>query len=398
MPILAWCFLALVLIVLAVWLWINYGGGYGKSLRYALAADEPDTPAPPQGWPKVAILSPGRNEADHLPTVLPELCSQTYPSYQVVFIDDASTDATADITATMTGRYAHLTVLRNEQEPSAGWIGKCWAVHRGYQQVDADVDWLCFTDADIHWRPGLLQAAMRYALEHDAELVGLTPTLEFGGRLEAIVQLQLVLALGIAVPFEKAMDPDQPHALTSGAFTLMKRHRYDEVGGHEAVKGEMVDDIMLGVKVKATGARHRVAMAGELMSCRMYEGWADMWEGLTKNAYAGTGHNWWLALPLALLVLLLNVLPPLYILISLAWLIVQPGWMPALTLASSLAAVLLTARALNTARKLMDQPRWLAWTMPVGSAIYVAIILASVLHYHTRGNAWKGRHYGSTPG
>lgn len=396
MVILSWCLFCLVLITLLVWLWINYGGGYGKSLRYALSADAPDAAPPPGGWPKVAVLSPGRNEAEHLPTVLPELCSQTYPHYQVVFIDDASTDATADITAEMVGLYPHLTVLRNEQEPPAGWIGKCWAVHRGYQQVADDTQWLCFTDADIHWRPELLQAAIRYALDHDAELVGLTPTLVFGSALESIVQLQLVLALGIAVPFEKAMDPDQPHALTSGAFTLVKRSAYDQVGGHEAVKGEMVDDIKLGVAIKAAGAKHRVAMAGELMSCRMYEDWADMWEGLTKNAYAGTGHRWWLALPLALLVLVLNVLPPVYVIASLVWMLVSPGWMSAVTFGTSLASVLLIARALNTARRLMEQPPWLAWTMSIGSGIYVAIILASMVQYHTGGNAWKGRRYRST--
>ncbi|MEM8738489.1 MAG: glycosyltransferase [Planctomycetota bacterium] len=418
-PPLALVFLSLSALAVLVWAWINFGGGYGRSTHHQLPQPPPEPPpgtaatseanelsgALPGAFPGVVILTPGRNEAEHLPTVLPELCEQDYPEFRVVFVDDASDDATPEIVAAMTARYPQLTAVRNTQEPPPGWMGKCWAIHHGYEAWRAEASpagsaepsWLCFTDADIHWHPRLLRTAMEHALEHDADLVGVTPTLRFGGPAEAIVQLQLVLALGLLFPFEKAMDPDSPIALTGGAFILVRRSYYDRLGGHEAVKGEMVEDLKLGAAVKALGAKHRVAVAGDLQWCRMYHGPADMWEGLTKNAYAGLDHRWWKALPLCAAVALLNVGPPLYLL---AALVVMACWFSAAWLGVALlaaAALLLQARALNAARKLMRLPWPYAWTLPLGSAAYLVITFVSILHYYTKGNAWKGRRYAASP-
>ncbi|MEM6855064.1 MAG: glycosyltransferase family 2 protein [Planctomycetota bacterium] len=436
---LPWVFGSVVTLAAMVWAYINYGG-FGKSLRYQLPQPEEDEEGLPldasdsssssDELPWVAIVSPGRNEAKHLPTVLPELCSQDYPNLQVVFIDDASTDETQEIAGKIQDRFDNLMVCHNMEEPPAGWMGKCWAIqhgvnalrylevvqHRQEQTSNSErrppqiyavhhdefnevpsyhYEWLCFTDADIHWHPKLLRTAIAHAEEHDTDLLGVTPTLRFGSAGEAIVQLQLVLALGLMLPFEKAMDPDSPVALTGGAFILVRRKFYEQIGGHTAVKGEMVEDLKLGAALKAAGAKHRVATAGELQWCRMYDGWADMWEGLTKNAYAGLGHRWWVAAGVVLATLLLNVGPVVYALASAAWLALSPGWLPGATLLVSLLTVAWQARALNAGRKLMNMPWPYAWTLPIGSAAYAAIIIASVAQYHTKGNAWKGRRYSS---
>lgn len=208
------------------------------------------------------------------------------------------------------------------------------------------------------------------------------------------MQLQLILALGLMLPYDAVVNPDSPRTLTGGAFILVKRRYYDQIGGHTAVKGEMVEDLKLGMALKAAGARHRVVLAGDLQWCRMYDGPADLWEGLTKNAYAGLMHRWWLALPACGILLITNVLPPVYFITALVWLILAPGgWMPATALLFSVVALLAQARALNAVRKLMDLPARYAWTTPLGSAAYLLIILASMMQYHTRGNTWKGRRY-----
>ena len=219
------------------------------------------------------------------------------------------------------------------------------------------------------------------------------PTLRFGSATEAIVQLQLVLALGLALPFDRVTSQETPWTLTGGAFILVKRCWYDAVGGHEAVKGEMVDDLKLGMAIKAAGARHTVAIGDERLWCRMYDGWPDMWEGLTKNMYAGLGHRWWLAAPLGVLILVGNVLPPLLGLAALAWWAAAPGWVPAVSAALWGSTWLFHARALNATRKLMHLPWFYAWTMPAGSVCYLAILVGSVWRYHTGGSIWKGRRY-----
>ncbi|MEM9753004.1 MAG: glycosyltransferase family 2 protein, partial [Planctomycetota bacterium] len=359
------------------------------------------------------------NEAEHLPRSLADLCRQNYDGpLRVIFVDDASTDATPTITRAALRQFPErLTVVRNDVEPPPGWVGKCWAIHRGVRQLetqledaDARTPWLCFTDADLRWHPQLLRTAMQHAEAHDADVVAVAPTLVFGGAWETIVQLQLMLALAAMLPFEKAMDPRKKDtAITGGAFILVKRAKYDEIGGHEAVKGEIVEDLQIGLALKRSGAKMRVALAGDLQWCRMYDGVPDMWEGLTKNAYAGLNRNPFKATALLVATLALNIAPMPLAIGALVWCLVSPSWIAIATCAAATLTTLFQARALNAVRKLArptpthpEQPHELgtrpvparyAWTMPIGSAAYSVILLASMWHAHTRGNVWKGRSY-----
>ena len=416
-------YLTLFALVVAWWGWINLATTYRSSLRFMLgpwdAPAEHDTAGQPldppheqvraaaQGLagdaaPPVAILCPGRNEAAHLPETLPELCAQDYPDYRIVFIDDASDDATPTITDRCAEKYAHLSVLRNEAALPDGWVGKCWALHRGYAHLQAWearsparalAEWVCFTDADIHWDPRCLRSAMALARHTGADVVALGPKLVFGKPVEAIVQLQLLLAIGLLLPLDKAMDPSHPDTITGGAFILVRRSMYDRIGGHEAVRDRVVDDINLGRKLKAAGARIRVALAPQLQWARMYHGWREMWEGLTKNAYAGLEYKPHWALAIGAAVTLANVLPPVYFAGSAVWLALSPSVWSAAALLLAALTVLLPARVMNRVRRLVDGPAWYAWTMPIGSALYMAILAASAWRYYRGGNIWKGRRY-----
>lgn len=438
------CYLAVLSAVALLWARFNFSGVYRKNLQHRLdPQDEPQEAGEPasgraaldgfapvsaagdqanERLPMVALLCPGRNEAEHLDQTLPGLCQQDYPRYRVVFVDDHSDDATPAITAACAARYGHLTVLRHAGDPPAGWTGKCWALHLGYQRLQqleqaeqaaaladdqaegatADerslpqAEFLCFTDADIHWDPRCLRRAVELAQHSGADVVALWPRLTFGSAAEAIVQMQMVLAIGLLFPFEKAMDPAWPDTLTGGAFILVRRSLYDRIGGHEAVHDQVVEDLALGRKLKAAGGRIRIALAPQLLWCRMYNGWADMWEGLTKNAYAGMEYR-----PLRLawvvpVILLANVLPPVYLIASLLWLAAAPSPWALAGVGLSAMTVLLPARAMNVVRRLLDLPARYAWTVPLGSALYAAIILASAWRYHHGGNVWKDRAYGPT--
>lgn len=422
----AWVLLAVAFAGLATWTYLNFLAGLTRSLKYRLpppddGQHEHDAqqahPHSDSELPGVAIVAPGRNEAEHLPRSLPDLCRQDYPGpLRVIFVDDASTDATPAMCRAALRQYPdRLTVVRNDVEPPAGWVGKTWAVHRGVRELvtqhedpDDQTPWLCFTDADLRWHPQLLRKAMEHAQQHDADVVAVAPTLVFGGPWETIVQLQLMLALAAMLPFEKAMDPRKPNvAITGGAFILVKRETYDQVGGHEGVKGELVEDLQLGLSLKRSGANMRIALAGDLQWCRMYDGKADMWEGLTKNAYAGLERNPFKAFALLVATLLLNIAPMPLAVGALVWCAVSPTWYSGVTCVTALLTTLLQTRALNLTRRLArpvdpKQPHELgrkpvpfryAWTMPLGSAAYSVILLASMLHAHTRGNVWKGRAY-----
>ncbi len=402
----AWCVLVLGAASTAVWAFINFNGQYKRSLRYRLAP--PTTPDAADGTPhpSVVILAPGRNEADHLPTVLTGLCEQDYRDAQgrpplVVFIDDQSDDNTPAIVADFAKRHSNLLAVRNDTPPPAGWVGKCWAIEQGIRAVAANdtapSDFYCFTDADIHWHPALLRTALSHLRVSGGDVLAVTPSLVFGSRIEGIVQMQLVLALGLMLPFERAMDPAYPDvALCGGAFILVKRDWYDRVGGHTSVKDKVVEDLSLGLELKRAGALMRVAMAGGLQWCRMYEGWWDMWEGLTKNAYAGLEYSPLRAVALVLATVLLNVLPPVYAIVSAVWLVMSFNMLALASLALAVLGTLLGARALNTTRKLLSLPWWYSFTMPIGAGVYAVFVLASMWQFYSGGNTWKGRRYAAT--
>ena len=422
-------YLAATFSVCVLWIYFNFSKTYRSNLKYHLnpnevgnwlrkkgliSATQPEETAGVREFaatkadllPSVAVLSPGRNEGNHINTTLPSLCVQNYPgSYRVLFIDDDSEDNTQTVCAKLIKQHDNLNVLRNEGELPTGWVGKCWALHQGYKQLqklEAEntnqgliaAKLLCFTDADIHWEPSCLLAAVEYMKQHDADVVALFPKLKFGTVSEALVQLQLMLALGVFYPFEKAMDPKHPETLTTGAFILVKREAYDRIGGHHAVKGDVLDDIKLGISLKENGANIRIAMGGGLLWCRMYDGWWDMWEGLTKSAFAGLHYSLCRAAGMCALTILGNILVPAYLAISLLVLANNSGaWWAWLAVGFTAGGLIFQTRMMNAIRKMVSLNWWYAFAMPIGCAIYLVILTASIWHNFFGGNIWKGRRY-----
>lgn len=383
----------------AVWAWVNLWPPIKGNLRHRIEPVEDDD-APLAGG-TIAVICPGRDEAEHLPRTLAAMCEQDDEDYRVIFVDDDSSDQTPAVAAALAARYAHLDVVRLAGDPPTGWSGKCWALHRGYEHLKRseapgrEARWLVFADADIDWQPGVLRAARRVAAEHEAQLVSMFPKLEFGSVFEAVVLLQLTLALGIVYPMDRAMDPAKAQTLTAGAFMMTRRDVYEKAGGHGAVAGEVVDDLALGRNLKAAGAKVRVGWARRLLRCRMYEGAGDLWEGLTKNAYAGVGHRWWAGLGAGAAAVLVNVLPPVYLVIAGVWCAWSPGLLSVATLGLAGLAVWLQARALGKLRRALGLAWWYGWTVPAGSAVYAAILLASMFQHHAQGGGvWKGRRFG----
>jgi len=399
MLILAWIALIASLLAAGVWSWINLTGR-GASLDHVLDADV----APPideTDPPRVAVICPGRDEARWLPETLPAICTQHGVDHRVIFVDDDSSDATPGICAELTERFDNLTVMRNEQDPPAGWVGKAWAVHQGVQALremnDFDPRWVCFTDADIHWHPGCLRAALDHAAAHDAQLVCLLPRVDNQTAWERLALSQMALAIGVVLPLDRAMDPRRPDdAIGAGAFLLVRRDNYDAIGGHEAVKGQMVEDIELTRALKRSGVRLRIAHTQTLLHCRMYEGLADLWEGLTKNAFAALERSWLRFAALFVGTLICNILPPVYAVAGgLGWWLMDGPAAHVFAVAALLGVISLLwqARAMRAVRRVMAMPWWYVWSLPVGSAFYLMIVCASVGR-HLRGRTeWKGRRY-----
>jgi hypothetical protein len=398
--------LVLLGVVAVAWVALWLSPVHRVTFRDVLDAD-PDGPVTGEVWPPVTVIAPARNEADVLPSTVPTYCSQGYPSaLEVVVVDDQSDDGTSAALAALATRFPNLRPFRTEQRPP-GWIGKTWAVASGVRYAretekpqagglprreDLDASIYVFTDTDCAFHPRAVLTAVRLMVAHDVEMLSVLPRMEFGPACEKVVLPVFLTTLGIMFPFGVVNNPTRPLAIAAGGFIAIRRAAYEKMGGHEAVRGQIVEDMNLARLAKSLGVRTHMRTTRDLVTTHMYADWPDMWEGLTKNAYAGMDcdpKKLWVGEVVGFLV---GVLPPVYLTWTVAWALsshASVAWA-----AVALAAVGVAGQAAVHARAVrhMGLPLYHVLLMPVGFAVYLAIIAASAFQHHYRGgNVWKGR-------
>lgn len=239
-------------------------------------------PAPRETLPVSAVV-PARDEARNLGPCLASLTSQTYPALEIVVVDDGSRDGTPAIIAEAARRDPRVRGLRVEGPPP-GWTGKAYAAHRG--AAAARGRWLWFTDADTVHAPEALARALGLAQAHGVSLLSATSRQLTGSLWERAVQPVVFGCLDRWFPLDRVNDPASPVAAANGIFLLIARDAYEAVGGHAAVAGEIVEDLALARRVKASGRRIAFVDGGGLVAARMYTGFRSLRAGWVKNLYA----------------------------------------------------------------------------------------------------------------
>ena len=380
-------------LIAALWLALWLSPAHRVFFRDTL--DAAPALADPPAWPSVTLVVPARNEASMLPGTIPTMCAQDYPGeFRVIAVDDQSEDATPEILAEQQRQFPNLTVVHATDRP-AGWCGKPWAVAEGVRQAGAP-DLFLFTDADVRFHPHAVRQAVRllHAGQHD--LVSLFPQLDFGSTAERIGLTGLVTVLALMFPAGVVNDPRSTLALASGGFILVRRGPYEAVGGHACVRSLIIEDINLAKQVKAAGGSNHIRLTTDLLHTRMYEDFADMWEGLTKNAYAGMDYQPRKFFVGLLVGLLIAVLPPLYLIASLVALAATWPGSPKLWAIAGLSTAINVFMALIHRRTVRHfrLPWYHSFLMPVSLALYQAIAVGSYYqHHHKGGSTWKGRRY-----
>ena len=406
-------FVALLAVVALAWVGLWASPVHRVTFRDVLDADPAATP--PADAPMVVLVAPARNEAAVLPVTVPTYCGQTYPRLRIVLVDDQSDDETPTVLADLARRYPAVTAVRTAERP-AGWLGKTWAVATGVRaandfpadagsaavaSIPAAGDLYLFTDADCALHPAAVATAVRFLFDRDLDLLSVLPRMDFGPWCEKVGLPGLLTVLGLVFPLGVVNNPASPLALAAGGFILVRRTAYETVGGHEAVRQHVVEDVNLARRAKSMGVRTHARLTRDLVTTHMYDGWADLWEGLCKNAYAGMDYDpkkFWVGLVVGVAVM---VLPPAYLLAAVAWATLDARSSTSATalpwIAVALAAVGVLAQAAVHARTVrhMGLPVYHALLMPVSVGLYLAAAVASAFHYHYRGgNVWKGRRYG----
>jgi chlorobactene glucosyltransferase len=257
--------------------------------------------APPSGGPLVSVLVPARNEIRNVEDCIRSLLLQDYPHYELIVLDDASTDGTGELVARLIAQVRNPRVtarmLRGEPLPD-GWVGKNWACHQ--LAAAAAGEYLLFTDADTIHAPGFVSAAMDYSKRHRASLVSAWPRLLTGSLGEKLVVPGIVLmGLGFCPLWLQRMvqngrqklSPNQARGLgvANGQMLLFTREAYDHIGGHAAHRNHLVEDVNFGREIAARmgeGMRLFNCEALQFSTVRMYRSFAETWEGFTKNMWA----------------------------------------------------------------------------------------------------------------
>lgn len=239
-------------------------------------------PAP--GYP-VSIIIPARNEAVNIETAVRSILSSAHDAFELVVVDDRSTDETAAIVERLTAEDARVTLVRGAPLPE-GWYGKPWACVQGYRAARHDI--LLFTDADTRHAPELLGRATGALRRERADLVTVAPHQRCVTFWERLVMPQVWLLLGLRYhPRRVNRARRERDVIANGQFIMTTREAYESVGTHAAVSRDVVEDLALAQRYFVAGRKLFFAFADQLMETRMYRSLAELIEGWSKNVYLG---------------------------------------------------------------------------------------------------------------
>ncbi len=350
--------------------------------------------SPPQGAPLTSVCIPARNEEHNIQRCVESVLAQDYPNFEVIVLDDGSTDRTPLILNELASRASRLRIISGSDLPE-GWAGKPHALYQAAKSARGE--WLCFIDADTFISPNTLSACYAKAIESKSDLFTIMTRQIMGTFWERVLMPIVMTALSVGFSPRKVNDPSRRDAIANGQFIMIRRTVYDAIGGHESIKDQIVEDKAISEKVKWNGYRLIVADGRHVAQTRMYTSLASMWEGWTKNIYLGLRDQRSMLLLGAfggIVALIAALFMPVWPLLGLLWFLKDGGWLAIGVIIQSLIvwAAILAARGL-TARS-MGIPAWYAFTTPLGAGIFAAMMLTSAWKVLSgKGVTWKGRVY-----
>lgn len=335
-------------------------------------------------YPRVSILVPARNEAGNIRACVQSLLSQNYLDFEVLVLDDNSTDRTLAILLELTDSNPRLRLLEGLPLP-AGWLGKHWACHQLAQAADGNL--LLFTDADTRHTPTMLRDSVSALLSERADLLTAFPHEEVRSWGEKLIVPVISFGIFAFLPIPLVRYLRWPGlSVTIGQFMLFRREAYDAIGGYEAVREHLVDDVMLGRRILARDMEWRLLNGTEHISCRMYRDFWQVVDGFSKNVFAFFDYRTLLYLVAWLWVATAFLLP-------FSALYYQAIEMPLEFYPYNIAAIAVCESLLlwSIAYRRFKFPALLVLFYPVSIFLFTLIALRSMIISLTGHATWKGR-------
>ena len=410
----------------AVWAYLVVGhGGYWRTSQWL-----PRVAGAPDRWPDVVAVVPARNEAAMLPVTLPALLGQDYPGpLSVILVDDASTDGTAKVAATLgRGSDRPLRVVAgtptpepaeapdNAQAPdhaqapdTAGphggdgrWAGKVWAMAQGLRAAgipstrdrpDPERGHVLFTDADIALAPGALRGLVAAAEGDDRDLVSQMALLRTATGWERIVVPAFVYFFAQLYPFRWVNKPGSRTAAAAGGCMLVRRGALDRSGGVAPIRGALIDDVAMGTMIKAQRGRTWLGLSRQVVSVRPYPDLASLWQMVARSAYTQLNYSPLLLAGTILGLLFSYALPPAAAITGLTVIAGGTNTAPAaLAAGAGLAGWALMSLSYLPMLRLYRLSPLRGPGLPLIALLYAAMTADSARrHYAGHGAEWRGR-------
>lgn len=262
-------------------------------------------------YPKLSIIVPARDEEKAIRTALTSLLALDYPSFEIIAINDRSCDQTGAIMNELQKTHSDELKVLHIQELPAGWLGKTHAMHQAAQQATGD--YLLFTDGDVIYADKALKQVMQVVMAQQWDHLSLLPQLLPGNYPEnSVTQFMGLVFMLFVYPFRIANPNSRCHAGV-GPFNLISRSCYQQIGGFDKLRLEVVEDIALGRAVKQHGFRSQLLLAEELVQFRWQEKVSGLIRGIEKNSFAAIEYSLFKLVMMTLLFKVIFFLPYLAI-------------------------------------------------------------------------------------
>ncbi len=342
----------------------------------------------------ISVCVPARNEQRNIAACIEAILQQTYPVFEVIVVDDGSSDHTGAILSTLKQQSPRLRVVNGTALPT-GWAGKPYALHQA-AGIASGV-WLCFVDADTVLGPKALSSCLSTAMRTRADLLSIITSQVTASFWERTVLPLVLTALSVGFSPRKVNDPGRREAIANGQFIMIRRGVFDAIGGYTRIKDRIAEDKAIAEQVKRKGYRLILADGRQMARTRMYTTLGEMWEGWTKNIYVGLRDQprlLLLGLFGVVLLLLAAFFVPLWPVLGFWWFAHGGGWQALLVVAEASIVWIAILAARAAAASAMGIPRQYALTTPLGCAVFAAMMLTSAwLVLSGQGVTWRGRRY-----
>lgn len=352
--------------------------------------------------PSVCVIIPAHNQQDHIASLITSLARQDYPAMRVVLALDRCTDGTAERAGAAIAGDQRFEVIEIDACPD-DWAGKVHAVWRAVQHSDGDAEYLLFLDADTTLHPRCIRATVALATRRRLDLLSLLSTLTNDRWFERLVQPAAGLELIYQFPMLRANAIGSERPFANGQFMLFRRDAYQRIGGHESVKGELLEDLALAGRIASAKLSCGVLLADGMIVCGMYDSWSRFRHGW-KRIYAEAArcrvrrlNRWAMRQRIVATVLPIAAAAHVPIAIFVGWGGLAPVWLAAAGASVSLAALAIWLGVIVAVYRLSGVPVIYAPGYVVGGWLVASILSEAARDLaHGTPTTWAGRTYART--